>query len=466
MLLNKPFLISITLGGFILDLLACYPGFMYIDTIDQYTQAINARYADWHPPAMAGFWHLLNILHQGPQVMLVFQLALLWTSFYLLADTWFRRPIPFICLLLLFALAPYVQNFAGLIVKDAQMALSWLLAMAIMWRAIYQKRKLSKGEAIITFLFITYGTMVRINALPGSIPLYYFWVESIYTGTYVKKVGLLIAALTGLLIINQTTTKVLLKPAKTYPEYKLIAHDLAGIYVKTGRSYFPPFITAYQGFDTTLIRRSFTTATLDNLWWINGHPYVIFPRLNEQSRKQLIHYWLKAIRENKTAYLANRFDGFLYYLQLKQRPDTTFYYFYPYVHSNQYGFTLKEGPVFRAYTAYIRASRNLPVMKPWCWLLLPLLQLALTAGLLTGTIRIAALCLPLSSLAYLLPQFFIYQADTEFRYFYWCCISSALHIVLLITWYHGYKHPGKGVHPATPGSNKKALRRSGGPTII
>ncbi len=102
--------------------------------------------------------------------MLIFQLLLLWSSFYLIATTWCKKRVPLICLLVLFGCAPYIQNFAGLIVKDAQMALCWLLAVAIMLRAIYYKRKMTAWEATFTFLLLTYGTMVRINALPGAIP--------------------------------------------------------------------------------------------------------------------------------------------------------------------------------------------------------------------------------------------------------------------------------------------------------
>lgn len=424
--------------GFIIDFLAFYPGFMYIDTVDQYAQAISHQYTDWHPPIMAGFWSLLNHMHEGPQVMLVFQLLLLWSSFYILATTWCKRFLPFLYLVLLFVCAPYVQNFAGLIVKDAQMALCWLLAVTIMFRAIYYNRKMTTWEAAFTFLLLTYGTMVRINALPGAIALYYLWVEDVYSGTITRKVGLLALVLTGLLMANLSVNKFILKPSKAYAEYKLMAHDVAGIYVATGKSYFPDFITRHPGFDSNYIKARFTTATLDNIWW-NGDNKQIFPPLNEQTRKQLIKDWKKSIQENTFTYLENRFDGFLYFLQLKQRPDTTFYYYYPYIYTNQFGFSLKENRLRNVVSGFIEANQHMPYMKPWFWLLLPLLQLIISIRLPFSIFKKADICLALSSLLYLLPQFFIYQADTEFRYFYWCCISASLHTVLLITWYHSKK---------------------------
>ncbi|MBO9567018.1 MAG: hypothetical protein J7621_29870 [Niastella sp.] len=428
------YIFIIALGGFIIDLLACWPGFMYIDSVNQYTQAITFTFSDWHPPIMAGLWSQLNYIYKGPQVMLIFQLLLLWTSFYLIATTWCRHTLSFISLILLFIAAPYVQNFAGLIVKDSQMALCWLLAVVIMLRAIYYNRKMRPWEAAVTFLLITYGTMVRINALPGAIPLYYLWVEDIYSGTITRKAGLLALVLTGLLISNLSINKFILKPHKLYPEYKLMAHDLAGIYVATGKSYFPAFMTTHPGFDSNYIRQHFTTATLDNIWW-NKDQKNIFAPLDEQTRQELIKAWKKSIRENTFTYLENRFDGFLYYLQLKQRPDTTFYYYYPYIYTNNYGFALKKNWVFTGVAGLITANKNMPYMKPWFWLLLPVIQLIITFRLPSSIFKKAGLSLAISSLLYLLPQFFIYQADTEFRYFYWCCIATALHTVLLITYY-------------------------------
>lgn len=445
--MNK-FILFIALGGFSIDLLAFYPGFMYIDTVDQYAQAISFRYTDWHPPIMAGLWSLLNFIHKGPQVMLVFQLLLLWGSFYIIATTWCKRFLTFIALLVLFVCAPYVQNFAGLIVKDAQMALCWLLAVAIMLRAIYHNRKMTPWEAGFTFLLLTYGTMVRINALPGAIALYYLWVEDVYAGTITRKVGLLALVLTGLLIANLSVNKFVLKPHKAYAEYKLMAHDIAGIYVATGKSYFPDFITQHPGFDSNYIRSRFTTATLDNIWW-NGDNKQIFPPLNEQTRKLLIKDWKKSIYENTFTYLENRFDGYLYFLQLKQRPDTTFYYYYPYIYTNQFGFALKNNPLRSMVSGAIIANRNMPYMKPWFWLLLPFLQLIISIRMPLSIFKKAELCLAISSLLYLLPQFFIYQADTEFRYFYWCCIATSLHSVLLITWYHSKKQTRLSVKQGT-----------------
>ena len=46
--------------------------------------------------------------------------------------------------------------------------------------------------------------------------------------------------------------------------------------------------------------------------------------------------------------------------------------------------------------------------------------------------RLCYAMLLFSSLLYMLPCFFIFQTDTDFRYFYWNCIACSLAICLLV----------------------------------
>src|SRR6188472_406337 len=110
-LVRYPLAVCLGLAGFTLDLVAYYPGFMSPDSLDVYTQSVTHHYIDTHPPIMALWWGVLNYVYRGPQVMLVFQLAVLWTSFYFLAISWFssrRSQVWFFCCMLL---APFIQNF-------------------------------------------------------------------------------------------------------------------------------------------------------------------------------------------------------------------------------------------------------------------------------------------------------------------------------------------------------------------
>src|SRR4030095_10931108 len=108
--------LSLAITGFTLNLIAYYPGFMSPDSLEIYVQSIDHHYLDSHPPIMAALWSTFNNFYQSPLTMLVFQLGLFWSSFYLLATTWFssRRNQIFFFLGLL--LAPFIQNFVAYLI--------------------------------------------------------------------------------------------------------------------------------------------------------------------------------------------------------------------------------------------------------------------------------------------------------------------------------------------------------------
>ena len=66
-------------AGFLLYVGFFYPGFMSTDSAVQILQARQGVYSDWHPPAMAYLWGLLeSITVPGPAGMLILQSALIW----------------------------------------------------------------------------------------------------------------------------------------------------------------------------------------------------------------------------------------------------------------------------------------------------------------------------------------------------------------------------------------------------
>lgn len=424
----------LAIGGFLVNFIAYYPGFLSPDSLDQYNQSITHHFNDWHPPVMSWFWSLLNLLYTGPAVMLVFQLLLLWASFYLLATSWFwsgRRRLWFFILILL---APFIQNFAGYIIKDAQMTLTWLCSFCLVVRAEYHKRPMNKLEAVLSLLLLLYGTMTRINALPGAVPLFYLWTGNIFRW---KKTNFVLAGTLGSLLLLMGASLLLnlyLEPEKKYPEYKLYLHDLTGIYAKSGKNYFPSFIRQYSGFDTSYLKANYSTATIDHLWW-NEENRISFPPVNDSSILLVQNAWRKSVVENPGTYIAARMDGFLYYLRLKKR--SWFVTLHAEISPNSYGFTFKRNPVSQVFLRWIKLHSKLPWMRPWFWLALNLGLLVALRFVYNKTAKRAITVLLLSSLLYLLPQFFIFQVDTDFRYFYWNCLAITLAVCFLIR----YKNP-------------------------
>ena len=70
-------ILALAMGGFVISLLAFWPGLMEFDSFDQYAQAIGKEQLnDWHPVILVFVWKLLIFVHDGPQLMLLLQLLL------------------------------------------------------------------------------------------------------------------------------------------------------------------------------------------------------------------------------------------------------------------------------------------------------------------------------------------------------------------------------------------------------
>jgi len=420
--------LCLAVAGFVLNLVAYYPGFMSPDSLDVYGQSITRHYTDSHPPIMAGLWTVFNTFYKGSLIMLLFQLSLFWGSFYLLAITWFSSRRSQIFFLLALLLAPFIQNFLAYIIGDSQMALSWLFAFSIIARAEYNKRQMTRPEAVFSLLFIIYGSLVRINALPGALPLLYLYFDNGLTWTKRRPVILAATLISGSLIIGcQLLSNVIFRPENKYPEYKLYLQDLSGIYVKTGKNYFPSFIREYEGFDTSYLKSNFTTATIDNLYYDER---ISFPPLTGSTRRTIHRAWINSILENPGTYLQNRWDGFLYFLHIKKR--SWLVVLHAEVSPNNLGITFKRNFISDLFLEPIRFQSWMFYMKPWFWLIVNIAIVVLAFFIYDTTIKKLVVVLSTSSFFYLGAEFFIIPVDTDFRYFYWNCLSLFISSAFLL----------------------------------
>ena len=143
--------------GFSFFAIACFPGFMSEDSLEQYKQAQTLKFADGHPPVMAWLWSKLNFILDGPQSLLFLHLGLLWTGLYIWcrnagenrAAGWF----------VLLGAAPWVANFQGVLWKDMGMAFSLLLALGLL-----SGRNPTRLQIVAAIGFLLYAFMVRSNA--------------------------------------------------------------------------------------------------------------------------------------------------------------------------------------------------------------------------------------------------------------------------------------------------------------
>jgi hypothetical protein len=429
------------IAGFVFNLIAYYPGFLSYDSFVQYSQALTGQYSDWHPPIMAALWRLLDHLHPGPLPMLVFQLLCFWISCYLLMTI--VRSRVWLVLMMLFSMAPFVQNFVGYIIKDSEMPLAWLLAGAIMFRALVANRRLSAVEAVVSMVFIIFASWVRHNAFPGSFPFCILWSWLVLkNNNRLYKIVVAVFVAVFLIFARGPFEQKILKATVTHTIMWPSLMDITGVYAQTGQNYFPAFLYSCPHFDTAYLRAKYTPATCTFLW-SNEDGNDIICNVNDSTIKELMHSWIRAISEHPAAYLKNRAEGDLYFLRIKDS-KSFFVYMYPWIDKNPYGFTHLETRVSKVFIQGIARQKDMPYMRPWFWLFLNIVLLFLFPFIKNNAYRFFYMVLVSSGLLYLLPQLLVFPTDTDFRYFYWNCICCSLAACLFIYdryVFHRLEHP-------------------------
>lgn len=418
--------IAICVAGFIINFITYYPGFMTPDSLSQFEQSITQQYESWHPPFMAFVWHLLDIFYKGPQVMLALQLLLLWCSCYVFAKS-VENIFGKLFIMFAFFFMPFLQNYAGYVIKDSLMTLSWLLAIAILYKYSADKRR-TFFFAFFSALLLLSGAWVRYNALTGLLPLCFVWSWVIFTDK--KKIVKWIAAISLFLIIiggNKLFIDKVIKPVKTYPELPIYMSDLTACFIQTHKNVYPELLYENPNFDTNYIRANYDPARIDNLIWCDKNLIV----RNKATAEALKTAWIQTIIESPGSYIKNRYIQFLYFAHIKEKNESA--YFVPWVLPNTYGFHVNENSKFyRGFTKYMRAQKNYFYFKPLFWILLNIALFALIPFIKDETGNIYFTGLITSSLLYLVPMFFLVTTDADFRYLYWGCIACTAALLISV----------------------------------
>ncbi len=415
--------------GFVINFATFYPGFLSPDSLDQYGQALAGQYRTWHPPVMAFVWHILNFFYKGPQMMLALQLFFLWMSCYLIASS-LRNKYWRGGMVLLFLFAPFIQNFAGWVLKDTQMTFSWLLAAAIIFKSMVTGRKQSVVAAIGCAMLLTYGTWLRYNAIVALPPLCIAWAWTVFVNQ--KKVVRLAYAVGLFLIVffgQNFFNEKILNAAKENTDIQIYFHDIAGVYVKFGKNYFPPEMWANPDFDTAYIRAHYNQVDVTALLWNPDNKQILawnMPGLNEKLRAS----WMKMIKEEPGYYIRHRNDIYEYFLALKRQGPPQYYF--AWMHPNDYGFVVAEGYLYKLYNMYMERREDQLIFRVWFWVLLNVLLLPMVFLIRNTQYRIYYLAVVLSGFLYTLPQYVVANTVRDFRYIYWACFACIIGVVTIL----------------------------------
>ncbi|MGH8474422.1 MAG: hypothetical protein ACRER2_01390 [Methylococcales bacterium] len=401
-------------------ILAFHPGFMSPDSVNQFTEAVNLHFTDWHPPLMAAVWSVFNVICYGPLGMLLLHLLLYWGSLFILADITWRKGNRSWWLWLMIGLLPCTINFVGVIWKDVGLGVSYLAVAASLLRERMQHRK----PGVLVLVLLLYGMGIRWNGLLAAPPLLYWWLTLRYPGRSRRLYVLstLIATFLSVLLIAQINYKILRVEA-TSPWQIVILHDLAAIGCATGKNLVP---SEYKnnGTNESQICAAYDPAWNDPLFaaFANPRPPLHY---NSAAASALPKIWLNAVLEHPLAYASHRMAYFAKFLRIGE--PKAYFYLYDTVLSNPYGITHHPNALSLVHARYVECFESSFILKPWFWLLMSM-------GLFVIAVRRGSMPITLVSLSgfvYVIPYWFIGPAP-DLRYAYWLILSSAFGLGVLL----------------------------------
>jgi hypothetical protein len=309
------------------------------------------------------------------------------------------------------------------------MGLCWLFAVSVLIKYIALNRKVPVVFQIVTALLLMYGSWVRYNSFSGLFPVCLIWAWAVFRDKKVFHKTLVAVALFASVIVGQKLFLKWLAPYKSYPQDLLYMHDLTAMMVKTGKDVFPAIMYQNPQFDTAYIRSQFHPAIYDQVWWNAENKQLVI--LNDSVDAALHNAWLKMIRTDTRQYLENRWETFVYFLRIKQH--TPLMFMFPWIHPNEFGYIVKEERVmYRLFHMYMEAQEGAFYMQTWFWAVLNIILFAFVRVIKNKKLRVVYMSLLVSSILYLLPQYFLVTADKEFRYIYWVCLACTLSLMVLV----------------------------------
>ena len=405
--------------GFLVSLATFFPGFMSPDSLAQYRDSKTLIFNDWHPPIMSWLWSIFNLIFDGPEGLLIFNLLLLWAALYIWHEHF--RDRKYAWLILLIGFLPWVINFSGVLWKDVGMAFSLLLLSAI------GISKVSPGRIFSLLVVLFYAINLRYNALFSVLPLLILITANWFPRLSTTKLLILPSCVLILTIIGGGLfNNYAIDTIKTKPSNYMLVDDLSYLSLTAKKSLLPGIefediqnCSAYEVDENKLVGKVFCLRSHES--FINHNP------LNAD----LKNIWATEVFKQPLEYIGYRLAAFSYLLRTPD--DDPHYIWNPGIIPNQMGITQKKNGLTVSVEKLVRGTAQaLPFLfKPYWWLwissILLLITFATNQNASTRTIQ----ALLVSSLLYILSYIPI-TPMADFRYIYWSVIATTLAGILLI----------------------------------
>ncbi len=418
---HGPLVLSVL--GFSFFFIACYPGFMSPDSLEQYRQAQSLQFADGHPPIMAWLWSKLDLIWAGPQGLLMLQLLVLWVGLYIWSKNAGEKPSSKWFVLLGFA--PWVASFEGVLWKDMGMAFSLLLAIAMLERKTLGKLKLVAIASLLLYAF-----MVRGNAPAALIPVVWYAFDRIFPllRNYQKTVATILS-LASMFIFLSVFNYQFLEADRNHMVSYVMVDDLVHLSQITDRSLLPGVdlqtlreCSEKEIGDTKLVGRLFCLGSTESYQSVAPIPY-------EKIKKE----WFSAIQNYPLEYASFRLRAYLYLM--RDPSERPYIYSFSGIYPNDMGLVQSDNLATSLLKNYVKiSSRIFPFLfKPYWWLILGLLLLVATMFVCgdRNSLNLIRVLL-LSGLLYMF-SYIPFTPMADFRYVYWSTLAISLAVIKYLT---------------------------------
>ena len=402
--------------GFIFFVIACYPGFMSVDSLEQYKQAHTLKFADGHPPVMAWLWSKLNHIFDGPQSLLFLQLGVLWSGLYVWSKNAGESPGAKWFILLGFF--PWVANFEGVLWKDMGMAYSLLLALGLLSR-----KHITKSQVFLALSLLLYAFMVRGNAPAALIPI--VWYASLRLFPFHKcrtRIAVTVLSLLSMFVFLNFFNYHLLQAERNNMVSFVMVDDLVHLSVASDKSLL-------SGVD-------FNTVKECSQETIGGTKLVgrLFCLINKPAYQEVAPIpfegmkgeWVSAIANNPFEYVKFRLNAYLYLL--RDPSERPYIYWFSGISPNDMGLTQKNNVATVILKAYVKGMSYLVPFsfKPYWWLLVSLLFLAATRCMNGDKDSLTLIRVLLTSAVLYMLSYIPLTPMADFRYVYWSTLAISL----------------------------------------
>lgn len=401
-----------------------WPGHLSFDSLVQLREARAGVFTDWHPPAMAALWRVLDALWPGPGGMLLLHLALFWAGLYLIFTRVFLdRPRRAALLIFLLGIYPPIMGLIGTVWKDVGMlaALTFAFGATLAARdAMGTGRRIAIAAAAVALL---YATLLRHNAIFAVIPL--AW--ALATALPRRRKLFYVALCAGLALAPALVQRALVpESGQTFVHQNIWLHDLTAISLAEQENLFPPAWRAGQGYPETLdeLRAVYREDGVTSLSCCD----IATPRFrmarDRAELRELERAWWSAIARAPGAYLHHRWMVTRSQFGIARDLCNPFH---PGIDANPEGIALAH-PAADALAMRVPAAfRETVLFKGWFHFLFCAGALAVLwrAGRIAGRHRGPCRALAASGLAYAGAYFFI-STSCDFRMLGWLVMTSAL----------------------------------------